>query len=406
MKKITPAILLVFILTLSFACSAAAVDICINGFAIQFDDDTGTPFIDGNNRTQVPLRQTMEAFGAKVSWNAGLRQAIVAKNGITVTVPIDHYHILIGNVQKDTDTAAMIVNNRTFLPIRAVAEAFGASVSWDGTTVNITTYEGMYSYTPAQAQSIALLHAEYTHADVVFVDTSLVYQNSWVFLLTFYADDITYHYVIDANTGQVLSHNTTDEVPEDMSSWENAEEITSDMILSRAISYAGLEHASDVQMTNLTESTNGISTLYVVTLTSDGYTYVLEINGDTGEVRQLELSYTAPVDDDLVYDDAAMQDSYNNSENDVDASGGYDDAYDDSDSYSEDNAYDYDESYNYDDSYDYDETEDNSYDNVSDFDDSYEENTYIDNPADYDYGYEYGDAGSFDDYDFNFGNDW
>lgn len=402
MQKVCRILLFVFLLTLSLAVSAGAVDVCINGYAVTFDTSTGTPFIDGNNRTQVPLRQTMEAFGAKVDWNAGFRHAVVMKKGITVTVPVDCFHILVNDKQVNTDTAAMIVNNRTYLPIRAVAEAFGANVSWDGNTVNISTYEGMYSYTLAQAQSIALLHAGYSHADVVFLETTLVYQNSWVFLLSFCDDYMTtYHYVVDANTGQVLSYDQEDTVSDD----EEGTEMSTDQILSQAISYAGLEYATDVQMTNISESSNGISTLYTVTLVSDGYTYVLQINADTGEIRQLELSYTAPSDDGIVYDDMTDDES-----TDVYDDNTFDDyTYDES--YGNDDTYDYDDDYSYDDDSYYDDEEDNnSYANEYGFDESYngsyEDVPYEDNPADYDYGYKYGDSGSFDDYDFNFGNEW
>ena len=401
MQKFCRILLFVFLLTLSLAVSAAAVDVCINGYAVMFDASTGSPFIDGNNRTQVPLRQTMEAFGAKVEWNAGFRHATVSKKGITVTVPVDCFHILVNAKQIDTDTAAMIVNNRTYLPIRAVAEAFGAHVSWDGNTVNITTYEGMYSFTLAQAQSIALLHAGFSHGDVAFLKTTLMYQNSWVFLLSFCDNYMTtYHYVVDANTGQVLSYHQEDSTSNDISDTTESTEMSNDQILSQAISYAGLEYATDVQMTNISESSNGISTLYTVTLVSDGYTYVLQINADTGEIRQLELSYTAPSDNGITYEDMMDNDStnvYGNSSYDDNT---YDDSYNSDDSYED--SYDYDTSYEDEDS--------NSYANEYGFDDSYdgsyEDVPYEDNPDDYDYGYEYGDSDSFDDYEFNYGNEW
>ena len=108
---------------------------------VHFSEDMGMPFVDDNNRTQVPLRVTMEAMGAKVSWDSGVRTAIVSKGSVTVRVPIGAEFVWINGEKKTNDTAAVIVNDRTYLPIRIVAEALGADVDWDGEakTVQITT---------------------------------------------------------------------------------------------------------------------------------------------------------------------------------------------------------------------------------------------------------------------------
>ncbi|MEG2000849.1 MAG: MBL fold metallo-hydrolase, partial [Evtepia sp.] len=51
----------------------------------------------------------------------------------TVHVPIGKPYIIVGDKEVPNDTAALIQNDRTYLPIRAVLEAFDAYVSWDAT---------------------------------------------------------------------------------------------------------------------------------------------------------------------------------------------------------------------------------------------------------------------------------
>ena len=116
--------------------------IVIDGTPVQFSSGMGEPFVDENNRTQVPLRVTMEAMGAKVDWDAEVRTAVVSKGSVTVRVPIGAEFVWVNGEKKNNDTAAVIVNSRTYLPIRIVAEALGADVAWDGAskTVKITTH--------------------------------------------------------------------------------------------------------------------------------------------------------------------------------------------------------------------------------------------------------------------------
>jgi hypothetical protein len=100
--------------------------------AIDFNTRMGIPFIDAQNRTLVPFRIVLENYGCTVDWNSTEKIAIARKNGVIVKVPIGETYILVNGVKKMNDTYAQIVNDRTYVPIRVVLEAFGAQVSWDG----------------------------------------------------------------------------------------------------------------------------------------------------------------------------------------------------------------------------------------------------------------------------------
>lgn len=137
MRKILSS-LMILVLCVSM-CYAGGVGVTINGNAVQFTQNSGAPFIDDAWRTQVPLRQTMETYGCEVDWDGVNRIAIVKKDNTTVYVPIGKKEIYINEATNivPIDTQAQIIDSRTYLPIRAVLEAFGAEVSWDATTYTV-----------------------------------------------------------------------------------------------------------------------------------------------------------------------------------------------------------------------------------------------------------------------------
>ena len=124
-------IAMLFSVFIPLTVSASSVSVRIDNIPVSFSESTGYPFIDAANRTQVPLRCPMESYGCEVQWNGTSRTAVVQKNGITVQVPVGKTYILINGKTSAIDTAAVIRNNRTDLPIRAVLEAFGAGVTWN-----------------------------------------------------------------------------------------------------------------------------------------------------------------------------------------------------------------------------------------------------------------------------------
>lgn len=121
--------------------AATAVTIVINEKAITFADGFGSPFIDENSRTQVPFRVPLETIGAKVSYDPIARIATAIKDDIRVDVPIGEKYIVRNGEKILNDTTSRIIGERTYLPIRIVLEAFGATVNWNqGTTTVYITY--------------------------------------------------------------------------------------------------------------------------------------------------------------------------------------------------------------------------------------------------------------------------
>ncbi len=105
----------------------------IDNFWLPYTADSGYPYIDANNRTQVPLRLTCEALGCQVTWDASRKEATISKGAVSVLVAIGSSTIYRNNQAIANDTSAVINPNdgRTYLPIRVVLEAFGCLVGWD-----------------------------------------------------------------------------------------------------------------------------------------------------------------------------------------------------------------------------------------------------------------------------------
>ncbi|WP_313370695.1 glycosyl hydrolase family 18 protein, partial [Sedimentibacter sp.] len=94
------------------------------------EEGFGIPFINGYQRTMIPLRKPLESIGAAVSYDADKREVTAVKDNITVIVPIDQNYIYINGNKTETDTAAIIKEDRTYIPLRAVFEAFGYEIDW------------------------------------------------------------------------------------------------------------------------------------------------------------------------------------------------------------------------------------------------------------------------------------
>lgn len=94
-----------------------------------------------NNRTMVPLRAIFEALGASVEWDDSTKTVNAEKDGIKISLEIGKREIVVDGVSKTIDAYAKIVDSRTLVPVRAIAEAFECDVEWDDTSKTVTITE-------------------------------------------------------------------------------------------------------------------------------------------------------------------------------------------------------------------------------------------------------------------------
>ena len=84
-----------------------------------------------NGRTLVPMRKVFEALGAPVEWSEETKTVMSKKDEIEISVTIDSDIMLVNGEERKLDCEAIIIANRTLVPIRAISEAFGYEVSWN-----------------------------------------------------------------------------------------------------------------------------------------------------------------------------------------------------------------------------------------------------------------------------------
>jgi len=121
----------------------------VNGVSQEIDPgrDTKPIIIPEWGRTVVPIRAIVEALGGTIEWDGTERKVTINFKGTVIELWIDNPKARInGNaVYIDPDNHGVkpiIVNSRTMLPLRFVAESLGCDVGWDNATRTITiTYQ-------------------------------------------------------------------------------------------------------------------------------------------------------------------------------------------------------------------------------------------------------------------------
>lgn len=90
-----------------------------------------------NNRTMLPARFVAEALGARVTWNAKERTVYISGVNIKTNEPLEikltvgSKHALVNGKAYELDSPVFIENDRTYTPLRFIAEMLGAEVYWD-----------------------------------------------------------------------------------------------------------------------------------------------------------------------------------------------------------------------------------------------------------------------------------
>ncbi len=108
-----------------------------NGQNLDFTDEQGNvvnPKII-NNRTMVPMRKIFETFGAKVEWDGTTKTITATKEDTIITLQINNTlaKVTQNGVEREIllDSEPTIVDNRTLVPVRFIAESLDKTVGWD-----------------------------------------------------------------------------------------------------------------------------------------------------------------------------------------------------------------------------------------------------------------------------------
>ncbi|MBQ3054703.1 MAG: copper amine oxidase N-terminal domain-containing protein [Oscillospiraceae bacterium] len=91
-----------------------------------------------NGRTMVPLRAVFDALGVAVTWNGQSKHITAKKGGIELGLTVGNNLMSVNYDYVKLDSPPVILNGKTMVPARAISEPFGADVSWDPTTRTVT----------------------------------------------------------------------------------------------------------------------------------------------------------------------------------------------------------------------------------------------------------------------------
>lgn len=111
----------------------------VDGELIAFEDQF--PIILDEGYTFVPIRGVAEALGAEVEWDNENYQAVIDKNGVEIIIPINDDYAYVDYEPYLLDSPSRILNGRTLVPLRFIAEHLDCEVEWDSDTRTVLITE-------------------------------------------------------------------------------------------------------------------------------------------------------------------------------------------------------------------------------------------------------------------------
>ena len=172
-RKHSISVILILVMVFAFTAIAPNADstnvkVRVNGQSVAFNNSLGHPFINDNDRTMIPFRAVANFMtDVEVLWDDNCKEASFWKDA-PVTIYGEQYYLMIaarfpiGTNQAwrdiwlydsddnlvasyshftQMDTLSYIVNDRTYAPIRYLAEALFCLVGWDDSTRTVLIYE-------------------------------------------------------------------------------------------------------------------------------------------------------------------------------------------------------------------------------------------------------------------------
>ena len=292
--------------------------------------------------TYLPLRAIGELMDKNVDWNQTTKTATLSgsrggsvtkgtadpdaeKQTVTASLRYDFTIIVDGVERTFTDVNGnrvypLLYNGSTYLPLRAIGNLMGKTVTWDGETCTATlsggedslvtdadtfgqagsqtgTQSGSQSSTQtdigeAKAKSIALNHAGLTESQATFLSVKRDYDDGrWEYEVEFYKGTTEYDYEIDAATGTILSvdYDAEHYVPSGSQSGTQTD-IGEAKAKSIALSHAGLTE-SQVTFVMVERDWDDGRWEYEVEFYKGTTEYDYEIDGATGTI--LSVDYDA-----------------------------------------------------------------------------------------------------------------
>lgn len=129
-KRILGIVIISMLLSTGALAENEQVNITINGEQLQTDSKSSIV----NDSALVPMRAIFEAMGAKVDWIDNTKTVVGTKDSDKITLHIGDAIANLNEKEISLDSPAIIVDERTLVPVRFISESLGSNVDWDSQT--------------------------------------------------------------------------------------------------------------------------------------------------------------------------------------------------------------------------------------------------------------------------------
>ena len=175
------ATLILIMLSSIVLASQEVIEVKLNDKYIDFTDEQGRR-VDPeliNDRTMVPMRKIFETLGADIEWDGALRKVTAKTNDKEIVLQIDNTEATLKDINTEEqktillDSAPVILNDRTMVPVRFIAESLEKQVGWDekNRTVVIIDYDEIVKELDEECSNIIQLAKEQTVEISTFEET-------------------------------------------------------------------------------------------------------------------------------------------------------------------------------------------------------------------------------------------
>ena len=101
-------------------------------------DDEGTVPVIIDGRTYLPVRAIVEEIGGSVDWDSEAKELKLNYKEDEIKLTIDSTEGYLNGEPCVLDAAPVIANGRTMLPLRIIEQNFGFNIDWNSETKEIT----------------------------------------------------------------------------------------------------------------------------------------------------------------------------------------------------------------------------------------------------------------------------
>ncbi len=147
-----------------------------------------------NGRVMAPMRGILQPLGYTVQWNEAEQTVLAEKNGVSISLPLGRDTAAVNGSSVPLDAPARIIQERTFVPLRFLAEHSGAQVLWDGSTETVSIHS-----------AIADDPTERMKESAVYIQTNKM-QGSGIVLSADGLIATNFHVLENASTAQFVFH--------------------------------------------------------------------------------------------------------------------------------------------------------------------------------------------------------